>query len=368
MNNSQKTRSLINKFIQNLPNTLTIGFDDRQSQLSSHQDYSHLDGYLSNLFDSDPFHEILQEWIVLCNLHNLQDDDEIQHLCLKLCNGYNQIGNLAYESSDVEVALECYQVALTLCPSKWNVMRSQILFNRGIVFIKIQDLDLALKEFEAAIASNNQFKKAYYQRDRILYQINTPSQNYRFTHDWFSRNIPLLLEYLQDMIGKPDLQFLEIGSWEGRSTCWFLDKILTHESSQITCIDTFAGEAYLNLKQNVLENVESRFSWNIEQTGANTKVKKYVGESQNILRYLPLNTYDVIYIDGCHLAIDVLSDAVISWGLLKKGGLMIFDDYDKVFPENPSQNTSIAIDAFVKCFNPAIKMLHQSHQVYCQKS
>ncbi|MBD2152584.1 class I SAM-dependent methyltransferase [Pseudanabaena sp. FACHB-1277] len=246
-------------------------------------------------------------------------------------------------------------------------MRSQLLFNRGIAFIKNHDLDLALSEFEAAIASNPDFEKAYYQRERILYQIDSQSKNYHFTHDWFSRNIPLLTEHLKDMIGKPNLQFLEIGSWEGRSTCWFLEKILTHASSQITCVDTFAGEAYLNLEQNILENVESRFDWNINQVGAAAKVKKHIGESQYILRNLPLDTYDLIYIDGCHLAIDVLSDAVLSWGLLKKGGLMLFDDYDKVFPENPSQNTSIAIDAFIKCSAPEIKLIHQSHQVYLQK-
>lgn len=367
MNNSQKSKELINDFIQNLPDAPMINPNDKSSKLLLHQDYSYLDSYLSDLFDSDPFHEILQEWIVLCDLNNLQDNDEIQHLCLKLCKGYNQIGNLAYESSDIEVALECYQVALTLCPSDHSNMRSQLLFNRGIAFIKNHDLDLALSEFEAAIASNPDFEKAYYQRERILYQIDSQSKNYHFTHDWFSRNIPLLTEHLKDMIGKPNLQFLEIGSWEGRSTCWFLEKILTHASSQITCVDTFAGEAYLNLEQNILENVESRFDWNINQVGAAAKVKKHIGESQYILRNLPLDTYDLIYIDGCHLAIDVLSDAVLSWGLLKKGGLMLFDDYDKVFPENPSQNTSIAIDAFIKCSAPEIKLIHQSHQVYLQK-
>ena len=123
----------------------------------------------------------------------------------------------------------------------------------------------------------------------------------------------------------------------------------------------------MNLEQNILENVESRFDWNIKQVGATNKVKKYIGESQHILRTLSLNSYDLIYIDGCHLAIDVLSDAVLSWGLLKIGGLMIFDDYDKIFPDNLTQNTSIAINAFINCFSPKIKLLHQSHQVYLEK-
>ena len=36
---------------------------------------------------------------------------------------------------------------------------------------------------------------------------------------------------------------------------------------------------------------------------------------------------DLIYIDGSHLAKDVLSDAILSWKLLKPSGVMIFDDY-----------------------------------------
>ena len=49
--------------------------------------------------------------------------------------------------------------------------------------------------------------------------------------------------------------------------------------------------------------------------------------SQVVLRRLPLETYDIIYIDGSHATSDVLEDAVLSYRLLKPGGLLIFDDY-----------------------------------------
>lgn len=38
--------------------------------------------------------------------------------------------------------------------------------------------------------------------------------------------------------------------------------------------------------------------------------------------------YDIVYIDGAHDTLNVLSDALLGWGLLREGGLMIFDDYD----------------------------------------
>jgi predicted O-methyltransferase YrrM len=367
MENTQELESYLKRIHQIFDDNSLLDNSLQKLENLSDRDCLYLDQSLSKLFDANPFHEVLREWIFLCDSKHLKEYIPLQQLCLKLCNGYNQIASLAYSSNDYEVSLECYQLALMLCSSNYSFLRSQLFFNRGIVFIQLQDLANALCEFDMALANNIEFKPAYYQKERVLYKINNQSKNYYFSHDWFSRNIPLLLEHLENTIGLPNCQFLEIGSWEGRSTCWFLEKILTHQSSQITCIDTFAGEGYLNLERNILETVESRFDWNIAQSGGNAKVKKYVGKSQDILRNLPLNTYDLIYIDGCHLAIDVLSDAVLSWGLLKTGGIVVFDDYDKVFPETPSQNTNVAIDAFISCFEPQIQIIHQSHQVYLRK-
>jgi predicted O-methyltransferase YrrM len=57
-------------------------------------------------------------------------------------------------------------------------------------------------------------------------------------------------------------------------------------------------------------------------------------------------TYDFIYIDGVHSPLGVLTDACMSWGLLKQGGVMLFDDY--LYPEEP---TKIGIDAFLNSFD-----------------
>ncbi|MEI6427611.1 MAG: class I SAM-dependent methyltransferase [Pseudanabaena sp. ELA607] len=356
----EKLNALITRISCNLTGNNSLDF-------LSDSDYLDLDQNLSQLFEIDPFDQLWQKWLTLCDYYDLAEYQQLQSLCLKLCDGYNQIANLAYLSDDYEICLECYQSALILCPDSYSFMMSQLFFNRGIVLIKLADLPQALQEFDQAITHDQTFKPAYYQRERVRYEIEQQSKSYHFTHDWFSRNIPLLLENLESIIGLPHLHCLEIGSWEGRSTCWFIEKLFTHESSQITCIDTFEGESYLNLAANILENVEARFDWNIAQVNGTHKVQKLVGKSQDLLRTLPMSSYDLIYIDGCHLALDVLTDAVLSWQLLKSGGIMVFDDYDKIFPEQPAQNTSIAINAFMACFAPELKLMHQSHQVYLQK-
>jgi hypothetical protein len=62
----------------------------------------------------------------------------------------------------------------------------------------------------------------------------------QFTSDWFSNalvNFDYITNYLQKQ--KTVDSILEIGSHEGRSTCWMLENMLA-ETGTITCIDPFA--------------------------------------------------------------------------------------------------------------------------------
>ena len=66
--------------------------------------------------------------------------------------------------------------------------------------------------------------------------------------------------------------------------------------------------------------------------------------------------FDFIYVDGSHQAQDVLADAVMSWMLLRKGGLLIFDDY--LWEKNDFLSTpKFAIDSFVNCYVNEIKFI-----------
>jgi hypothetical protein len=59
----------------------------------------------------------------------------------------------------------------------------------------------------------------------------------------------------------------------------------------------------------------------------------------------------LIYIDGSHQAPDVLSDATLSFPLLKVGGTMIFDDYTwRSVPGDPLYGPKLAVDAFLNIY------------------
>jgi predicted O-methyltransferase YrrM len=195
---------------------------------------------------------------------------------------------------------------------------------------------------------------------------------YRFTNDYFSGNIPNWQRHLGHLAAHPDLSFLEVGSYEGKSACWLLQHILTDESSRLTCIDAFGQEK----SQGVFDTTgldsasmsyEDRFDHNMRQTGALHRVVKLKGLSAVLLRTLPPSAYDFIYIDGSHVARDVLEDAVLAWPLLKTRGLITFDDYLWSDLPDPLLRPQIAIDAFLKVYEGHYRLVDHAYQVTLEK-
>lgn len=178
-----------------------------------------------------------------------------------------------------------------------------------------------------------------------------------FTTDW-SRSISYWPDMFQTLglTGKPDLRFLEIGCFEGRTTLWLLENVLTDPSSKITVIDTFEGSVEFE-PHGIDCNFYERFIQNLGDY-IGEKVRTCIGSSGRLFQSGVFwgETFDFIYVDGSHAAADVLSDAVLSWPLLKSGGVMCFDDYlwgAGLMPE--WDRPQIAIEAFIRCYAPQLK-------------
>ncbi len=194
---------------------------------------------------------------------------------------------------------------------------------------------------------------------------------YKFTADFFSQHKEIWACLLSRFAHRPNLNFLEIGSFEGASACWLLKNILTHSGSRLTCIDTFdfAGQGTFCLQDGGLESMamEDRFDFNIKQAGGAAKVRKIVEYSHVALRPLPLASFDFIYIDGSHKAMNVLEDAVLCWPLLKQGGLLTFDDYEWDGDPDPLNLPKPAIDAFLDVYQGHYELIHQAYQITLEK-
>jgi len=180
---------------------------------------------------------------------------------------------------------------------------------------------------------------------------------YSFSGDWVSHAAPTWSELLSEFKGREDVHLLEIGSHEGRSAKWFLDNILTHPTSTITCVDIFPHKV-----------LESRFDHNIQHTGFSNKMVKIKGDSKEVLKLLRRDNYDIVYIDGSHRADDVYIDARLSWELLKKGGVIIFDDYAWEPELPPDELPTPGIDRFLDEVRSDIELLHQGYQVVIKRT
>lgn len=288
----------------------------------------------------------------------------------RLAKAYNDLGVTFLRQSQFEQAIAHFKQAIALAAGLPMIDIAKLHYNVGLVELRLGHEAEAVRQFEAALQQVPEFAPATYQLFRMGYERQNRDRGYEFNQDWFSRNILILQTALQRFVDQPNLHVLEIGSWEGRSTCWFLTHVLTHDAARMTCVDTFGGseEHYALFDAAYLSNIEARFDQNIARTGVAHKVMKHVGASNQVLRSLPaVATFDLIYIDGSHWSDDVLTDAVLSWELLKLGGYMIFDDYDGEL-RFPQQHTKVGIDAFMAAFHQRLQGIHQSHIVIVEKT
>jgi predicted O-methyltransferase YrrM len=121
------------------------------------------------------------------------------------------------------------------------------------------------------------------------------------------------------------LKLLEIGSYEGGSSVWYIRYMLSHPQSTLTCIDPWSSDLRNGLNSSL---VYETFKSNIALTGRSDRVRVLRNDSMMALANLVVQgeTFDFIYVDGSHMLPDVLSDITLSWKLLAVGGVMALDD------------------------------------------
>ncbi|MBD2088997.1 tetratricopeptide repeat protein [Microcoleus sp. FACHB-1515] len=175
-------------------------------------------------------------------------------------------------------------------------------------------------------------------------------REYVFTRDWFSHNIPVWTQHLQELSDRPDVQALEVGCFEGMAACWLLDHILTHPDSRLVCLDRYRQE---------------NFTLNIDRAQAVERVLHRLGDSHRLLPRLQ-NQYDLIYLSADPRADWIRKDGELAWPLLKLGGILIFDYYGWV--DQPiEQRSRLGIDAFLDEVPFAADVLHRGYQVIVRK-
>lgn len=169
---------------------------------------------------------------------------------------------------------------------------------------------------------------------------------------------------LDEFRGKPNLKFLEIGSFCGNSAAWTIENILTNKTSKLTCVDPWNG----NVAHEAFDfsDVEAAFDEQLEPFKDQLiKEKSY---SDEWLMKNRSKQYDFIYIDGDHMPQAFMMDALLSWELLKPGGIMAIDDYAWTHPRGVKYNPGPAIDMFVNMYAEHLTVIEKGWQVWIRKN
>jgi len=180
--------------------------------------------------------------------------------------------------------------------------------------------------------------------------------DYEFTADHFSHNIPNWKIWFS-RCNYNAVNLLEIGSFEGRSTVWFCENALQHPDSAIVCVDPWsAPKTDVNLATDNV--IYERFMRNVSRFGK--KVKPIIGNSRDVLKNLPHNYFDAVYIDGDHESHGVLEDGVLAFPLVRIGGVMIFDDFC-------GPTVRCGVESFVSAYSKKVKVVYAVGQLVAEK-
>ena len=152
----------------------------------------------------------------------------------------------------------------------------------------------------------------------------------RFAPMWFRRRTQPLWEQHIKPLAPSIKTYLEVGCGEGGSVRWVLENLPVELA---VSVDPFLGKAEGR-------DVSARLyleKWLDGWAGPGKSPLEMV--RQTSLFYLsyricdePLR-FDFIYIDGDHDSLPVLTDCVLAWSLLKQGGIMACDDWDRTWKD-----------------------------------
>lgn len=187
-----------------------------------------------------------------------------------------------------------------------------------------------------------------------------------FRSDMVSGNFAHWESLLRELDGR-SARILEIGSFEGMSACYFLWRL---PDAHVTCVDTFAGGPSFAARGTDVSGLEAAFDRNVALVDAR-RVRKLVGPSTEHLPTLLREgkTFDLVFVDGSDLALDVLVDAALSWQLLEPDGNLIFDNYVWRSPigEDPLFHPAPAVDAFLSLVRDHCEVSYAAQEVIVRR-
>jgi predicted O-methyltransferase YrrM len=158
---------------------------------------------------------------------------------------------------------------------------------------------------------------------------------------------------------------LELGSYEGLTSNYICDNLLSHNGTLI-CIDPLEDGYELDGDNDLFRGQFDRF---MENTAENAdKIFLIRKKSEQVLQFLRSDSFDFIYIDGHHTFPAVYLDGTEAFRLCRVGGFILFDDLnwgnqlpvkkaiEQIFEENTNYRLLLKLNqVFIQKLEPGSK-------------
>jgi len=168
------------------------------------------------------------------------------------------------------------------------------------------------------------------------------------------------------MVRDEPYKILEIGTYCGTSLIKIVQMIPNSAG--------FGIDAWKNYEENELlsrieeTGIAKSFLKNVHIAGLEKRVCGICQDSTialiNMLKYN--DGYDFIYVDGSHKLLDCYTDLILSWRLLKSGGIMGIDDYlwnNQDLLGSPFES----VNHFLKKYENEMNVLAKDYRVFIEK-
>ena len=177
--------------------------------------------------------------------------------------------------------------------------------------------------------------------------------SYKYLQTWFFGSE--IKENLHSYVEKTsENRILEIGCFEGLSSVFFADNFLDNEKSRLTCVDPFLNIVNNDHMQYLQNNEELNFDHNISVCNNSHKITVHKISSDDFFTIAKNHTYNLIYIDGCHMPDFIERDMENAFHVLEPNGIMWMDDYGG----GDGVQIKQVMDAFLEKYTGQFTLIH----------
>lgn len=131
----------------------------------------------------------------------------------------------------------------------------------------------------------------------IQVKYNKLDETQYYSNNWFEGNIEDIDLHLKKFKGNDNLNFLEIGCYEGRSCVYLVEKYLTGSNCKLLCVDSFNVGSSEELSVDA-ECLRDRFNHNTKHLMDIIDVEACKLSEE--LSSICCNVYDFIHVDYCN--------------------------------------------------------------------